>query len=401
MAKQAKALTVRQVQALSIPGFYADGGGLYVQVTKSGSKSWIYRFQLNGRRRDMGLGSCSVYSLAEARAKAQNARRLVAEGQDPIDARQTVAAVEAAPPKMVLTFQAVAEAYVEAKTPQWNKRTVTHWEASLRLHVYPSFGTVPITEVGTAHVLEALKPIWTTKTVTAQKVRQRIEMILDAAKVAGSREGENPARWRGHLSHMLAAPNRITTVKHFAAVPHADMPAFWVRLKTQGGMGALALQLAILTATRTAEVLGAVWSEIDLDAGTWTIPAERRKGIKNQKLELRVPLSEPAVTLLRKLKAVQLNQFVFPGQRPNKPLSNMTMEAVLRRMDVAATPHGTARATFRTWAEEQTSFATGVMEAALDHAPRDAVIAAYQRGDLFEKRRQLMNTWSAFVERAR
>lgn len=393
MARKARGLTARFVATATKPGLYGDGGGLYLQVAPAGARTWIYRYQLCARRRDMGLGSAAVFSLAEARVKAADARRLVAEGIDPIDRRAAQAAEDRLEAAKAVTFGATAGAYIKAMRPRWtNPKHAGQWETTLATYAYPALGELPVAGIDTGLVLQCLEPIWTTKPETASRVRGRIEAVLDYAKVRGWRDGENPARWKGHLAQILPAKTAVAKVRHHASLPYADMPAFWTRLREQDGIGARALELAILTATRSGEVLGARWQEIDLEAATWTIPAERMKADQ----EHRVPLAEPAVVLLRRMAETRVGAFVFSARR-DRPLSNMSMAMVLRRMKVQVTTHG-FRSTFRTWAAEATAFPHEVCEAALAHTQGDKVVAAYQRGDHFAKRRELMDTWARFVE---
>lgn len=393
MPKKAAGLTALQVRTLKAPGLFADGGGLYLQVTASGAKSWIFRYQIAGRRRDMGLGSASVFSLAEARQKAVDARKLVAAGTDPLEARAAQAAAQALAAAKTVTFRECAESYIDAMRPGWrNEKHVAQWTATLATYADPVMGCLPIAGIDTGLVLKVLEPIWTTKTETASRVRGRIEAVLDYAKVRGHRTGENPARWKGHLDQILPAKGKVAAVEHHAALPYADLPPFFLRLQATDGVSARALELAILTAARAGEVLGARWDEIDLDQQVWTVPAERMKA----GAEHRVPLSEPALALLRKLASIRQGERVFPGNRSGRPLSNMAMTMVLRRLQVAAVPHG-FRSTFRTWVAERTGYPHEVAEAALAHTIGNKVVAAYQRGDLFEKRRRLMDEWARFV----
>lgn len=394
MPKKAAGLTARQVQTLKAPGLYADGLGLYLQIAASGSKSWIYRYQINGRRRDMGLGSLDVYSLTDARAKGAVARRLVADGVDPIDHRAAQLATAAASAAKVVTFKQAAEAYIDAKRSGWkNAKHASQWSMTLETYVYPTIGHLAVGAVDTALVCKVLDPIWRTKTETASRVRGRIEVILDHAKVRGQRDGENPARWHGHLEMTYPAKGEVAPVKHHTALPYAAMPAFWPKLQMQDGFGARALELTILTVARSGETLGARWPEFDLDIKEWRIPAERMKG----DIEHVVPLSDPAIALLRKLAAVRSSDLVFPGQVADRPLSDMVMNMTLRRMKVDAVPHG-FRSTFRTWVGEQTNFPAEVAEVALAHVQDDKVIAAYLRADFMKKRRAMMAAWAAFIE---
>lgn len=393
MPKKAAGLSARQVSTIKTPGMFADGAGLYLQVTGSGAKTWIFRFQIAGRRRDMGLGALSTVTLAEARQKAQDAHQLVAAGIDPIEHRARQEAAVALESAKLMTFRECAEAFIRTNRPGWkNEKHADQWTTTLATYAFPVLGELPVAGIDTGLVLQAVEPIWHRKTETASRVRGRIEAVLDYAKVRGFRSGENPARWKGHLDHILPAKGDVAKVGHHAALPYADVPGFWPKLQAQDGMGARALELCILTATRTGEVLGARWDEIDLERRVWTIPAGRMKA----GAEHRVPLSEPAVTLLRKMQAVRVNDLVFRGQH-EKPLSNMAMAMCMRRMKVDATPHG-FRSTFRTWVAECTTVPDAVAEAALAHTIDDKVVAAYQRGDLFEKRRELMEAWGRYCE---
>lgn len=382
-----------EVKSMATPGYYADGNGLYLQVARTGTKTWVYRFKLNGRRRDMGLGSVRDVTLAKARDLADQARKLVRDGVDPIEARKTAGEPEAAP----VTFREAAEQYITAMSPGWrNPKHRQQWGNTLATYVYPVAGDVPVDAVSTDHVLAILTPIWPVKTETASRVRGRIEAILDWARAKGLREGENPARWRGHMDQLLPAKTKVARVVGHASLDYRDMGEFWPRLQASDGIGARALEFAILTAGRTGEVLGARWDEIDMSGAVWAIPGERMKAGHPH----RVPLSVPALALLRKMAAIRTGEYVFPGARRGQPLSNMAMKAALRRMERGdLTPHG-FRATFRTWAAECTSAPHEVCEAALAHTQGDKVVAAYQRGDLFDKRRRLMDQWAEYLDTA-
>lgn len=394
MSKRVAALSARKVDAIKMPGLYADGGGLYLQVTGTGAKTWIFRYQLAGRRRDMGLGSAATVALAEAREKALAERKRVAAGVDPIEARRASAAAQALAEAKATTFKEAAESYIAAHRAGWkNAKHAAQWAATLEAYAYPVIGKLPIGGIDTPLVLKVLEPIWNVKAETAQRVRGRIEAILDYAKVRGQRSGENPARWKGHLDHTLPPRDKVAPVKPHPALPYASMPTFWPRLQVQDGMGSRALEFAILTAARSGEVLGARWTEIDLDGKKWTVPAERMKAGQ----EHRVPLSGQALALLRKLAAVRTCDFVFPGQSGKQALSNMVMTMLLRRLKVDVTTHG-FRSTFRTWVAEQTQFPDTVAEAALAHTIDDKVVAAYQRGTMIEKRATLMQAWADFVD---
>lgn len=393
MARVAVGLTARAVATAKTAGMIADGGGLYLAVAASGAKSWIYRFKLGERRRDMGLGAVADLSLADARDRAAEARKLVKAGIDPIEARDRAAKAEA---RDRVTFAAFAADHIEARRAEWgNPKHAAQWAATLATYAHPVMGAMAVAAIDTETVLRVLRPIWNEKPETASRVRGRIEAILDAAKVRGLREGENPARWKGHLDQVLSAKGKVAPVAHHASMAYADLPAFWPRLKAADGMGARALELAILTAARSGEVLGARWDEFDLDAAVWTVPAARMKaGIQH-----RVPLAPGVLDLLRVLAAVRQGPFLFAGMNPARHLSGMAMAMTLRRMGVEVTVHG-FRSTFRTWAAERTGAAHEVAEAALAHTQGDKVVAAYQRGDLFEKRRRLMDAWAAFTTTA-
>jgi integrase len=390
-------LTALKVEKAREPGMYPDGGGLYVRVTPQGTKQWILRYMLNRRPRWMGLGPVALYGLHEAREKAREARRLRHEGVDPIDARRAERARQRLEEAKAVTFKQCAETYVHAHRTGWrNDKHAAQWSATLSTYAYPTIGALPVQAIDTALVLKVLEPIWTTKPETAGRLRGRMENILDFAKARGYREGENPARWRGHLDKLLPALSKVRQVEHHAALPYTELPDFLTRLREQEGTSARALEVAILTAARTGEILGARWSEIDLAAKTWTIPAERMKARRQH----RVPLSSRALAILTEMPAARESDesFVFPGGRPGKPLSNMAFLMLLRRMGRAdLTAHG-FRATFKTWASERTSFQNEIVETALAHTIGGKVEQAYRRTDLFERRRKLMDAWANFCE---
>ncbi len=393
MPKAAAGLTARKVETIKTAGLFADGGGLYLQVTATGAKTWIYRYSLNGRRRDMGLGSVADVSLAKAREKRGKARDIVEAGRDPIDERRVEKAAGAVERARAMTFKACAEAFIAAHRAGWkNDKHSAQWPATLLTYAYPVFGDLPVAAIDTPLVLKALEPIWATKSETASRLRGRIESVLDWARVRGYREGENPARWRGHLDHLLPAKAKVRRVEHHAALAYAEMPAFFRALTDQPGMSALALRFAILTAARTGEVLGARWDEIDLEAGIWIIPPGRMKAGKLH----RIALSRAALEILRALAEARVGDVVFFGQRADRAMSNMAMLMVLRRMGrTDITTHG-FRSAFKDWASERTDFQSEVSEMALAHTVGDKVEAAYRRGDLFEKRRALAEAWARF-----
>jgi integrase len=388
MGRAIHKLTALQVAKIAAAGFHLDGGGLYLSVSATGSKKWVFRY----KRRDMGLGGYPAVSLADARQKAMEARETLARGEDPIDARK--AAEIAGKPKPFLTFDEAAERYIAAHEAAWrNPKHRQQWRNTLTTYASPSIGKLDVALIDTPHILQILEPIWREKAETASRLRGRLETVLDWCKVRQYRVGENPARWRGHLSHLLPARSKIAAVEHHASLPYGEMAAFMENLRNRDALAARSLQFCILTATRTSETLEAEWSEIDLAAKVWVIPAARMKSSKPH----RVPLTDDALALLATLPRIEGSDYVFPGERPKRPLSNMAFLMLLRRMARGdLTAHG-FRTSFRTWAAECTSFPREVAEMALSHAAGSAVGRAYQRGDLFEKRRQLMEAWAAYL----
>lgn len=385
------------VARASRPGLYGDGGGLYLQVTGVGGRSWLYRYTLNGRARAMGLGGLDTVSLREARLLAAECRKLCHAGTDPIEARRAGRADAKLAAANTMTFSQCVDRYLEAHKAGWrNEKHARQWKATLDTYVGPVFGDLPVAAVDTSLVMKVLDPIWSLKPETASRVRGRIEAVLDWATARGYRFGENPARWRGHLAALLPPKGKVRPVRHHPAMPYAQVPGFMAELREQEGVAPLALRFAILTAARTNEVIGARWEEIDLEAAVWTIPAQRIKAGK----EHRVPLSEATLEVVERMQAVRSSDFLFPGGREGRPLSNNAMLALLERMGLGdITAHG-FRSSFRDWAAEQTSFPREVVEAALAHAIGDKVEAAYRRGDLFEKRRRLMTAWAGYCSGA-
>jgi integrase len=393
MGRQVEKLSALAVSRAKTRGYLGDGGGLYLQVSASGSKSWVFRFKDHGRLREMGLGPLHTVGLAEARKRAAACRQMRLDGTDPIAVKKAgklKAKLEAA---RALTFRQCAEAYIEAHKAGWqNAKHAAQWPSTLKTYAYPVFGGLPVQAVDVALIAKVLEPIWKAKTETASRLRGRIERVLDWATVRGYRQGDNPARWRGHIDQLLPARSRVQRVQHHAALPYAEIGQFMAALREQESTSALALEFLILTATRTAEVIGATWSEVDLDAALWTIPPERMKAKK----EHRVPLSKQTLAILRRLHKHRAGEFVFMGARPGKPLSNMALLTLLERVGHAdLTVHG-FRSTFRDWAAERTNFPREVAEHALAHSLPDKVEAAYRRSDLFEKRCQMMEVWSRY-----
>jgi integrase len=387
-------LTALMVSKAKRPGMYADGGGLYLQVTDGGA-SWIYRYMLRGRAREMGLGALALFGLSEARAKALDARRLCHAGVDPIEARHAERQQARLDAAKAVTFGQCAESYIKSHRAGWRStKHAAQWEATLVKYAKPVIGALPVQAVDTALVLKVLEPIWTTKPETAGRVRGRIEVVLDWAKVRGCRTGDNPARWRGHLDKLLPARGKVRKVEHHAALPYGELPGFLAALREQEGISARALEFTILTAARTGETIFARWSELDLLDKTWTIPAARMKAGR----EHRVPLSARALAILQEMQAHRHadDGFVFPGGKPGKPLSNMAFLRLLRRMKRDnLTAHG-FRSSFKDWASDRTSFQNEIVEAALAHVVGSKVEQAYRRGDMFEKRRRLMQVWAEF-----
>ena len=401
MARAIGRLTALKAEKAKEAGMYCDGGGLYLRVTDTGSKNWVLRFMLNRKPRWMGLGPLALYSLQQARAKALDARRKRHEGIDPIEARRAERAQQRLDAAKAVTFKQCAESYIASHSAGWrNEKHKYQWKATLRDYAYPVIGELPVQAVDTALVHKVLEPIWTAKPETAGRVRQRIESILDAAKTRGYRDGENPARWRGHLDNLLPALAKVRDVKHLAALAYVELPAFLANLRSREATAARALEFLVLTAARTGEVIGARWKEIDLLDRTWTVPAARMKAHR----EHRVPLSPRALAILGEMQMVRQNAvdnaFVFPGPKPSAPLSNMALMMLLRRMGIDnLTVHG-FRATFKTWASERTSFQNEIVEASLAHTIGGKVEQAYMRGDMFEKRRRLMQKWATFCTTA-
>ncbi|MCP4328012.1 MAG: integrase arm-type DNA-binding domain-containing protein [Alphaproteobacteria bacterium] len=392
MARVKNKLTARSIAALKKPGFQSDGGGLYLQIAPAGGRSWVFRFQRRGRARWMGLGSLDLVSLQEARQKALDARRLLLEGKDPIDSRRADRQAE----EGFVKFRDAASRYVEAHRAGWqNEKHAAQWSSTLETYVFPVFGDVTVESIDTGLVLKVLEPVWTVKPETASRVRGRIEAVLDWAAARGYRQGENPARWRGHLKNLLPRVEKLKRVRHHPTLPYDEVADFIAELRQQGGVGARALEFTILTAARTGEVIGSNWDEVDLVNAIWSVPAECMKGNR----EHRIPISEAALKILEGMAQDQEKaEFIFRGARKGRPLSNMAMLSVLKRMGRSdLTVHG-FRSTFRDWAAECTAYPREVCEMALAHVVGDKVEAAYRRGDLFEKRRRLMKEWAEFCE---
>lgn len=376
--------TDREVKALlKTPGVHRVGPGLYLRVRNTGAAWWMYRYMKAGQAHEISLGPVYAKSLAEARAEASALRVARYHGADPALERQRKRGVP--------TFSALADEYIEAHKAGWkNAKHVAQWKSTLTTYAYPEIGALTVDQVETAHVLAILKPIWYSKSETASRLRGRIEAILDYAAAHHYRQGENPARWKGHLDKLLPNKTKVAAVEHHAALPYAEAARFMADLRQREGIAARALEFLIFTAARSGEVRGASWDEIDLAAGIWVIPPARMKGRR----EHRVPLSTQAIALLEALPARA--GLVFPG-RGGRPLSDMSLTAVLRRMQRGdLTAHG-FRSTFRDWAAEVTDYPHEVAEMALAHAVGSKVEAAYRRGDLFGKRRDIMQDWADYL----
>jgi len=414
MARPIHRLTTRAVQAKVAPGYHPDGAGLYLQVTVASgggrvassarspaevaTRSWIFRFKFQKQPRELGLGSARVVGLAQARELAAQCRRDLQAGQDPLALRREslkaqTSASAASASLAPMSFDDCAQAYINAHRDGWrNAKHAAQWESTVRRHASPVIGKLPPDQVTLQHVLHILEPMWRVKTETASRLRGRIESVLDWATVRGFRTGDNPARWRGHLEQLLPMPSKVARVEHHPALKIDEMPGFMVALRQPSGLGALALQFLVLTAARSGEVRGATWEEIDIAQGQWTVPGIRMKSGR----EHRVALSTAAIGLLQELPSFESRQGLVFAALKGGQLSDMTLTAVMRRLKLTAVPHG-FRSTFRDWCAERTEFPRDVAEMALAHAIGDKVEAAYRRGDLFEKRRQMMQAWAAFL----
>jgi integrase len=392
MARTLNRLTAMKVAKAKKPGLLSDGGGLYLRIAPGGSKQFIFRYAVNGRLRDMGIGPVHTVDLAMAREKALEARRLRLEGVDPIAHKKArMAALRAADAK-AMTFRQCAEGYIHDNEKEW-KNAVHHrqWISTLTQYVYPVLGELPVAMIDTPLVLKVVKPLWGHKTETASRVRGRIEAILGWATVHHYRNGDNPARWQGLLEHALPAKAKVAKTKHHVALPYVEIAPFMAKLRRDTSAAAKCLEFIALTAARLAEGTGAMWSEIDFANRTWTIPAERMKGGK----EHRVPLSDAAMAVLEAMRAMRMSNFIFPGMRDGRPVGSRTIQDLAKQVGGEITVHG-FRSSFRDWAAERTNFPREVAEMALAHAIPDAVEAAYRRGDLFDKRRKLMDAWAAY-----
>lgn len=386
-------LSIRGVESRKKKGRYGDGNGLYLQVSKWASKAWVYRYQLHGRNHEMGLGAYPMISLAEARDLAHKCRKQCHNGIDPIAARDNERQQALLEKAKSVTFASCCDDYIKAHAPGWSSAKHTHqWRRTLDL-ACKTLGKLPVAAVDVGLVRKVLEPIWLTKPVTASRTRQRIESVLDFAKACNYRTGDNPARWRGLLENLMPKTGKVRRVKHHAALPYDEVPEFMAELRADKTVSARALEFSILTGCRTNEVLKTQWSEIDLKAKTWTLPAERAKARKDHK----VPLSDAVLVLLSKLPQEDGTPFVFISGRRGKPLKDAAMWDVVKAIRPDVTVHG-FRSTFRDWGEERTSYHKHVLEMALGHSIGNKVEAAYRRGDLFVKRTRLMAEWARYCE---
>lgn len=393
MPKIAKQLTALEVQKLKKPGRHAVGGaaGLCLEIKESGTRSWILCVKIGNRRRYIGLGSFPSISLKEAREAALEKRKFIIEGKDPILEKKAIQNALKQKQQHSKTFEECAYAYIESKQSEWNNaKHREQWTSTLKTYAYPFIGKQFVSDIDITNVLEVLKPIWTTKTETANRLRGRIEKIIDSAIASGYRKDANPAQWKGLLDTKLPSPKKIKNETHHKAVPVNDIGAFMQRLKKQNGTASKALEFLILTAARSGEVRGAKWSEIDFEKSVWSIPAERMKSKKPHN----VPLSGQAYKLLKSIVPVVGNDLVFPSPM-DKVLSDMTLTAVMRRMEVDAVPHG-FRSTFRDWCADKTNYPRDMAEFALAHALNSKTEAAYLRTDMLEKRRNMMQEWADY-----
>jgi len=399
MARTIHRLTDRQIKNAGKP--LNDGGNLWIYPTGN-ARNWIFRFMLQGRAREMGLGAYPDVSLAQARKDAAKYRDILKAGTDPLDHRDAEAAAAALQAAGVPTFTQAAARFIRAHRRGWsNAKHARQWVATLKTYARPVIGSKPVDAITTEDVLKVLSGIWTTKTETAKRVQGRIENILDFAAARKWCDQSNPARWRGHLDMLLPKPTKVAKPVHHPAMDYQDVPGFMVELEDNGSVSALALRFLILTATRTSETLQATWGEVDLDARTWTIPGTRMKAGQTH----RVPLSDAAMAVLQVLPRVEGNPYCFPGARAGRPLSNMALLQLMRGMGYgvggdrgAYVPHG-FRSAFRDWSGEVSSFPRDVCEMALAHVVENKVEAAYRRGDLFAKRAAMMQAWSDWCDR--
>jgi integrase len=394
MTRSLNRLTSLKVARAKRPGMYADGGSLYLRVAPGGSKQWIFRYAAStGRMRDMSLGAVHTFSLAEARERATEARKLRADGIDPLDHKRAQRAALRAADAKAMTFEQCARGFIKDNEAEWTNPKHRHeWETTLRKYVFPLLGSLPVEAIDTPLVLKVVKPLWERIPTTASRVLGRIQAVLGWATVHHYRSGDNPARWQGHLEHALPALSKVAKAEHHAALPYPQVGAFVAKLRKDSSVGARCLEFITLTAARLGEAINAEWDEIDLANRVWVVPGSRMKADR----EHRVPLSGAALAVLKAMQAIRQSDYVFPGTRQWRPVGENTPVRLAKQAAGSnITVHG-LRSTFRDWASERTSFSREVAEMALAHAIPNAVEAAYRRGDLFEKRRRLMEAWAKF-----
>ena len=407
-------LSATRVKSESKMGRYGDGGGLYLNVTETGTKSWIFRYMKHGKASTLGIGAYPDTSLAEARELAAELRKQIRAGNNPAIERKAVAIAVRAEHANAVTFDHCAEKYIATHAPSWkNPKHCDQWRNTLKTYASPTIGALDVRKINTDHITQILETIWHKIPESAGRLRGRIESILDWATVKGHRTGDNPARWKGHLEMLLSAPNRKARIKHFPALPYDQMNMFMPQLQQQEGIAARAVEFAILTAARSGEVRGAKWEEFDLDAGLWTVPASRMKAKKDH----RVTLSARAIKVIKDMKKIKRGDLIFFGRagkggEEDKQLSDMSLSSVLKRMDgdnlsaggkgwidttsgKRITVHG-FRSSFRDWVSEETNYPGEMAEMALAHTVSDAVEAAYRRGDLLKKRIKMMQDWAGY-----
>jgi integrase len=403
-------LSAAKVRSVKKPGYYLDGRGLYLQVRGETSKSWLLKYSIDKRPRAMGLGSALDFSLADARERRDELRKLIKRGVDPLEQKAADKQAKKVEAAKAITFRAAAERLIASKRHGWkNAKHASQWAATLENYAYPVIGDLPVQSVDTGLVMKILDPIWATKTETASRVRGRIESVINAAKAYGEYVGENPARWKGNLDATLAKTSDVADEENLPALPYALLPEFMIELREREGITAASLEFEILTAARPGNVLGARWDEIDIGAAVWTIAGENMKGDKAHK----IPLSTAALDLLARMEKIRAGKFVFFSGDGDTPLSDGAARALIARMNESRkhaglpkwidpqtgrviVPHG-FRTTFRTWAGEKTNFQREVAEKALAHLVGDETERAYDRGDLFEKRKVLMDAWASFA----
>ncbi len=401
MSRVKHILTVKKIESLKKVGVYKDGGNLYLKVTPTGSKSWIFRYVINSKRHFLGLGSFNDVCLTKAREEAQRLKTLLSQGIDPLDDRKRIEDEKLLELAKLTTFKQCADAFLNKHIHELkNKKHIQQWQNTLEDYAHPIIGSMPIALIDTEHVMLCLTPIWSTKNETASRLRGRIEQVLAWATVSRYRTGENPARWRNHLDKLLAKPSKVQTVKHHEAMDYKLIPEFMRDLQQQDGVGARCLEFTIMTAVRTGEAIGATWAEINLTDKLWTVPANRMKAKK----EHTVTLSDQCITLLHAMKAQQCSDYVFSGQSRQGNLSNAAMTSALKRMGVKTkenpiTVHG-FRSTFSDWVTEQTNHPSDVREMCLAHTIQNKAEAAYRRGSIIEKRFILMNDWANYLHPA-